>query len=232
MRPLRAAAPAALALTLLTAAPAQADQQILAAPVNRFVTTEVTIAPGERLTFANQDLIPPHNVTAKDNDAGGIPLFASATIGPGDTAPVAGTDKLGPGAYAYYCTIHPAQMNGTLTVSGEPVAADTTRPTLSARVDSGSLRSLEQRKALIATLTSDEAVTGDVTVRAFGVTLARRTVSLGAGATAVALKLTAKGLQGVRKRSRVSLTMTFTAADGTGNTGSASTTKTLRRKRR
>ncbi len=231
MRPLRLAAPAALSLALLAATPALADQEIVAAPVDRYVATEVTIAPGERLTFANRDLLPPHNVTSKDNDASNVPLFSSATIGAGDTAPVSGTEKLGPGSYAFYCTIHPTQMNGTLTVAGDPVERDTTRPGLSARVDSGSLRALEQRKALIATLTSDEAVTGDVTVRAFGVTLAKRAVSLGSGATAVALKLTSKGLQGIRKRSRVSLTMTFTAADGAGNTGSASAKKTLRRKK-
>ncbi len=197
MRPLRAAAPAALAITLLTAGPALADQQIVAAPVNRFLNPDVTIAPGERLTFASQDLIAPHNVTAKDNDATGVtPLFASATIGGGDVAPVVGSEKLGPGSYAYYCTVHPAQMTGTLTVSGDAVAADTTRPTLSARVDSGSLRALEQRKALLVTLFSDEAVTADVSVRAFGLTIAKRTVSLGEGATAVALKLTARGLRG------------------------------------
>lgn len=230
MRLLRAAPAAALVIAVLAAAPAQADQQIVAAPVNRFVNPDVSIAPGERLTFANQDLLPPHNVTARDNDPAGAPLFASATIGGGDVAPVAGTNKLGPGTYGFYCTIHPVQMNGTLTVSGDPVAPDTARPTLAARVDSGSLRALERRKALLATLSSDEAVTGDVTVRAFGVTLARRTISVGTGATAVALKLTARGLRGVRKRSRVGLTLTFTAADGAGNTASASAQRTLRRR--
>ncbi|MEA2155184.1 MAG: Copper binding protein plastocyanin/azurin family, partial [Solirubrobacteraceae bacterium] len=195
MRPLRVVAPAALALALLGVAPALADQQIVAAPIDRFVTTDITIAPGEALTFASHDGLVQHNVTAKDNGPDGKPLFSSATIGGGDTAPVTGSDKLGPGTYAFYCTIHPVQMNGTLTVSGDAVAPDTTAPTLGARVDTKNLRTLEQRNALLATLTSTEAVDATVTVRAFDVTLARRTVSLGSGATAVALKLTSAGLR-------------------------------------
>jgi plastocyanin len=231
MRPLRVATPAALALTLLAVVPAQADQQIVAAPINRFVTTEVTIAPGERLTFSSQDPIAPHNVTARDNGDDGLPLFSSATIGGGDVAPVNGTDKLGAGAYAYFCTIHPTTMNGTLTVSGDAVASDTTPPTVGARVDTTGLRALEQRKALLATLTSTESVTAKVTVRAFDVTLASRTVSLAPGATAVALKLTAAGLRGIRKRKQVNVKVSVVAKDGSGNTGSIVGKRTLKRGR-
>jgi plastocyanin len=219
-----------MALALLAVAPALADQQILAAPVNRFVTTAVTIAPGERLTFTSQDPIAPHDVTARDNGPDGKPIFASATIGGGDTAPVVGSDKLGPGTYAFYCTIHPTQMNGTLTVSGDAVAPDTTAPTLAARVDSVSLRALEQRKAMLLTLTSSEPVTASVTVRAFDTTLAKRTVSLAEGATAVAVKLTSAGLRGIRKRSRVNIKVSISALDGAGNTGGGSGKRTLRRR--
>lgn len=230
MRPLRIAAPAAVALALLAVVPAQADQQIVAAPVDRFVVTDIAIAPGETLTFASQDVIAPHNVTARDNGADGKPLFHSATIGGGDTAPVSGADKLGPGAYAFYCTIHPTAMNGTLTVSGDRVAPDTIAPTLGARIDSGSLRSLERRKTLLTTLRSSEAVTAIVKVRAFDVTLASRNVSLAPGATAVVLKLTAAGLRGIRKRSRANLKITISAHDGAGNAGAGSAQRTLRRR--
>jgi plastocyanin len=230
MRPLRVAAPAAVALALLAVVPAQADQQIVAAPVDRYVATDITIAPGETLTFTSQDVIAPHNVTARDAGPDGTPLFASATIGGGDTTPVSGAEKLGPGAYAFFCTIHPTLMNGTLTVSGDPVAPDTTAPVLGARIDSGGLRSLEQRKAILTTLTSSEAVNATVRVRAFDVTLASRNISLAPGATAVVLKLTAAGLRGVRKRSRVNLKISITARDGAGNAGSGSAARTLRRR--
>jgi len=229
MRPLRVAAPAALALALLVAVPAQADQQIVAAPVDRYVTTDLTIAPGERLSFASQDPLVMHNVTATDNGADGRPIFASATIGGGDTAPVVGADALAPGTYGFYCTIHPKQMMGTLTVSGDAVAADTTAPTLSARVDSSSLRKLEQTKSLLATITASETVTARITVRAFDTTLASRTISLAPGATAVVLKLTAAGLRGIRKRSKVNVKVTMSAQDGAGNTGTGSGKRTLKR---
>jgi plastocyanin len=230
VRPLRITAPAALAFALLAVAPAQADQQIVAAPVNRYVATEITIAPGERLTFSSQDALAPHNVTSRDNGDDGRPLFSSATIGGGDAAPVNGTDKLGAGSYAFFCTIHPTTMNGTLTVAGDPVAPDTTQPTVDARVDSGSLRSLESRKAILLTLSSTETVTADVVVRGFGVTLARRTVSLAPGATAAALKLTAKGLRGIRKRRQVNVKVSVSARDGSGNTGAVVVTRTLKRR--
>jgi plastocyanin len=230
VRSLRIAAPAALAFALLGVAPALADQQIIAAPVNRFVNTEVTIAPGERLTFASQDVLAPHNVTARDNGADGRPLFSSATIGGGDTAPVMGTDTLEPGAYAFFCTVHPTTMNGTLTVGGDAVATDTTAPSVQARVDTVSLRALEQRKAILATLTSSEAVTVEVTARAFGLTIAKRTVSVPAGASAIALKLTARGLRGIRKRSSVNLKLVLSAKDGAGNTGAGTGKRTLKRR--
>jgi plastocyanin len=227
----RCAAPlAALALTLLAVAPAQADQRIVAAPITRYVNPSVTIDPGEQLTFANQDPLLPHNVTARDNSPEGMPLFSSPTIGGGDEVPVFGADALEPGSYAFYCTIHPAQMHGTLTVSGTPVEPDATPPALQARIDSSGLRTLERRKAVLATLTTDEAVTGTATVRAFDMTLARRAVSLGPGATAVPLKLTAKGLRAIRRRSRASLTLTIGAQDEFGNAATASAKRTLRRR--
>jgi plastocyanin len=232
VRASRITAPTAIAFALLAVAPARADQQIVAAPVDRFVTTEVTIAPGERLIFRSQDPIAPHNVTARDNGDDGRPLFSSATIGGGDTAPVNGTDTLGPGTYAFYCTIHPTLMNGTLSVSGDALPPDDTPPVVSARVDSSGLRVLEQRRAMLLTLTSSEAVDADVTVRAFGTTLAKRSIALGPGATAVALKLTPAGLRGIRKRTRVTVSVGLAATDGSGNVGTGGGKRTLKRPRR
>jgi plastocyanin len=229
VRPLHAAAVAALALVLLAVAPAQADQRIVAAAVIRYVTRTVTIAPGEPLTFLNQDPLLPHNVTARDNAPDGTPLFGSVTISGGKETPVVGAEALDPGTYAFYCTVHRAQMNGTLTVSGTAAEPDTTPPVLEARIDTAGLRGIERRKALLVTLTTDEAVTATATVRGSATTLARHAVTLGPGATAVALKLTAKGLRALRRRSRASLTLTISAQDGFGNAGTVSAKRTLRR---
>jgi glucose/arabinose dehydrogenase len=54
-------------------------------------------------------------VVARQNNPDGTPMFASATIGQGQTAPVEGVEELLPGSYPFYCTIHP-QMAGTLSV--------------------------------------------------------------------------------------------------------------------
>ena len=84
---------------------------------------------------------------------------------------------------------------------------------------------------MLLTLTSSETVTTAVTVRAFDTTLARKTVSLAPGATAVALKLTSAGLRGIRKRSRVNVTVTLSATDGAGNVGTGSGKRTLKRRK-
>lgn len=231
MRALRATAPAACALALLVAAPALADQQIVAAPVDRYVTTAVTIAPGEALTFASRDPLASHNVVARDSDLDGAPLFGSATIRNGEQVPVNGVEDLPPGSYAFYCTIHPRAMNGTLTVSdsspGPPVPAP---PVLQARIDSSSLRALERRRALRVTLTADRGVRGTVTARARGTTLARRSVALRPGATTVSLRLTRAGLRALRKRPRVGIRLTLSARDAAGNAGAAAAQRTLRRR--
>jgi len=225
----RAIAPATCALALLAAAPARADQQVVAAAITRYVTPAVTIAPGEPLTFVNKDPLLPHNVVARDLAPEGTPLFWSATISGGAETPVIGADALEPGTYAFHCTIHPAQMNGTLTV-GDGTESDTSPPALQARVGSSGLRTLERRRVLRATLTSDEAVTGTVTVRALGRTLAHRIVVFGPGTKAVAVRLAAAGLRAVRRRSRVSLRLTVRAQDDAGNEGTATAQRTLRRR--
>jgi plastocyanin len=140
-------------VALLAVAPAQADQRIVAAAVTRYVTRAVTIAPGEPLTFANRDPLLPHDVTARDDAPDGTPLFASVTITGGKEMPVDRADALDPGSYAFYCAIHPAQMNGTLTVSGTAAEPDTTPPVRAARIDTACLQAVRRRSRASLTLT-------------------------------------------------------------------------------
>jgi plastocyanin len=70
----------------------------------------VTVPRGSTVDFLNLD-VPQHDV--RSTTAG---LFASELIGTGQTAPVTGVDRLGPGSYGFYCSLHP-NMKGTLTVT-------------------------------------------------------------------------------------------------------------------
>jgi plastocyanin len=72
------------------------------------------LAVGDHLDFTNLEAAP-HDITARDSKADGSPLFASRTVGAGMTTPVEGTEALEPGAYAYFCTVHPF-MTGAITV--------------------------------------------------------------------------------------------------------------------
>src|SRR5256885_12523350 len=101
---------------------ALADKQVGAQPVDSY-SGDVTMSQGENLTFQNLDL-QSHDVTASDKGPDGKPLFASPTIGFGQTAKVEGAQNVKPGTYKFYCTVHPF-MTATLTVtgSGSPAAS-------------------------------------------------------------------------------------------------------------
>src|SRR4051812_41593577 len=97
---------AALCCGLAVVAPgALADKQVGAQPVDSY-SGDVTMSQGETLTFQNLDL-QNHDVTANDKGSDGKPLFASSTIGFGQNAKVEGAQKLGPGTYKFYCSVHP-----------------------------------------------------------------------------------------------------------------------------
>jgi plastocyanin len=71
----------------------------------------LTIAPGTRVTWTNQDDMP-HTTTA-DNE-----LWDSGLLQPGETFSFT---FMGGGAFAYHCNIHGAGvMSGTIIVSGAP----------------------------------------------------------------------------------------------------------------
>lgn len=89
------------------------DKRLLAAGI-QYVPIETTVVEGELLEFTNLD-VTPHDVVALNEDAAGKPLFATETIGTGETVPVEGVEKLRPGVYDFTCTLH-AEMLGTVFV--------------------------------------------------------------------------------------------------------------------
>src|SRR5438132_65115 len=105
----------ALATALACPALAWADKTIEAAPPYRFVTTDVTMDQGERLTFHNGDTVT-HDVTATQNGSDGQPLFKTPPVDGGKEAFVEGSQYLTAGHYEFICSIHP-NMKGMLTVT-------------------------------------------------------------------------------------------------------------------
>jgi plastocyanin len=74
-----------------------------------YATPTVTIQRGQSLSFTNLD-VPQHDVRADDGS------FGSELISTGQSAPVAGVEKLVPGSYSFYCSLH-RNMTGTLVVN-------------------------------------------------------------------------------------------------------------------
>jgi plastocyanin len=95
------AAPLALALSL---APAFAAEHAVTIQDFTFVPAELSVAPGDTITFTNQDSAP-HTATASDGafDTGELAQGESATV----TIEAAGN-------YDYVCAFHP-RMIGVVT---------------------------------------------------------------------------------------------------------------------
>src|SRR4051794_1728752 len=92
---------AALGIAMLAAAPgALADKQVQGQPIDRY-GGDVTMDQGEALSFMNAD-IDNHDVTADTAGSDGKPLFASPTVGFGQTVSVAGAEYLTSGAYRFH----------------------------------------------------------------------------------------------------------------------------------
>ena len=82
-----------------------------------YTPTPTALATGDHLDFTNLDAAP-HDVVSRDSKADGTPLFESQVVGAGVTTPVEGTEDLAPGAYAFFCSVHPF-MTGAVTVGAE-----------------------------------------------------------------------------------------------------------------
>lgn len=225
----RAAVPLATLAVLLCASPASADGQITAGPPNRYITTEVTIDQGERVTFSNTD-VAEHDVLARDPGPDGKPLFRSELTGFGGTAPVEGTEYLTTGSYRFLCSLHP-QMEGTLNVSsaGKPVPRPGAEPSLKLRVLDKRISRVKSQRALRVRITTGAAATVRMTARAKGKAFAKGTTKLGGAKTkTVRLPLTRAGRRLVNRGRRITVTVTANAKDRAGETTKKSAKTTLR----
>ena len=86
-----------------------AEQQAYAAAMS-YTTPAISAARGDTLRFNNLDTAGEHDIVSDGADR-----FASPLIGAGESALVAGVEKLDPGTYAFHCTLH-SWMKGSLSV--------------------------------------------------------------------------------------------------------------------
>lgn len=224
--PLKALGPAAVLLAL-TATPAlAADVEVRAIALNRYDTTDVLLATGDRLVLANTAVFSQHNLTAVIEDAAGTPLFASPTLEPGEVAAVVGSDELSPGKYEFFCTIYPTTMRGRAMVTGTP---DTRAPALSATVEPRTTARVLRSGRMPVAVEIDESGSAALTARAKGRIVARGAASLRAGTTRTGLELTEIGRRLLRRDGPLAVTVTVRAIDRAGNAAEAMATRTFRR---
>lgn len=220
---------AACGAAVLAAPPARADAQITAGPPNTYLTPDVTIDQGERVTFMNADVVD-HDVLARDAGPDGKPLFRSELAGFGESVPVAGAEYLVTGSYRFVCSLHP-QMEGTLNVSsaGKPVPRPGAKTTVKVRVLDSKVAKVKSRGSLRVRVTTNRAATVRMTARTGGTAFAKGTAKLaGAGRKTVQLKLTRAGRSRVKRGGRIPLTVSASARGGEGKAAQAKARTTLR----
>ena len=96
---------------------ASSAQPVIAPPGAQstgFLTRIVITRQGSPLAFQNLD-VAVHDVTARKLGPAGQPLFQSQRTGTGQGTIISGADKLPPGTYGFYCSIHPS-MTGQIEV--------------------------------------------------------------------------------------------------------------------
>lgn len=104
----------------LQAQAAPGDGVVVAGPLGfvfpgTYYTPAAAVAEGGSLTLHHVDLAL-HDVLSVDLDESDGPLFRSPLIGLGQSADVDGVSELAPGAYDFYCSLHP-WMVGTVVVA-------------------------------------------------------------------------------------------------------------------
>ena len=214
-----------LALTagvLLLAAPAYAaDQTVTANPNNTFTPKDVTISPGETVTWMNQGGF--HNVKFDD---GTFEQPADPEATPWTTSHRFDQE----GTFRYYCELHGGKggvgMAGTVVVGSGVAPPDTTAPVISSlkaspsRMCNGPKSVCRKRGTSFKFKLSEAAKLSGVITRK-GV---RKTISASGKSGSNTIKYSGKGLTPGK------YTLTLTATDAAGNKSDPAKTKfTVRR---
>jgi plastocyanin len=180
-----------------------ASDVIVAGPADTYSQPAYNTDQGAVVQF--QDNGGSHNVTARQAGPDGKALFRSPTI-TGGTAPVDGTQYLQAGDYAFFCTVHPTTMNGTLHVTG--VGAPLARPSATLKLRTKTI-SKAVKKGLLVAVTAGSQVDGvTLTAKLGKATIGNTTTSLMSGAQTKTVKLSKAGKSKLRKKSSAKVTVT------------------------
>jgi len=180
-----------------------ASETIVAGPGESFSQATYNADQGAVVQF--QDLGGSHNVTVRQTGPDGKALFRSATISGGITG-VDGTQYVTTGDYAFFCTVHPTTMNGTLHVTGAGTALPRPQATLSLK--SKSLSKAIKKGVLVSINTTTKVDGATLTAKLGKTTIGKATVSLAAGSQAKLVKLSKAGKSKLRGRETAKVTVT------------------------
>jgi plastocyanin len=113
------------------------------AGVNSYSQATYTMDQGDRPILQNDGPTNQHDVFSRGSGPDGGLLFQAATINPGQTTTLNGTQYLTQGTYPFFCNVHPLEMSANLQVSGAgtPVA----RPQIDVILGAGKLDKIAKK---------------------------------------------------------------------------------------
>jgi plastocyanin len=194
-----------------------ASDTIVGGPTDTFTQPSYNADQGSLVPF--QNLGGSHNVTARQNGPDGDALFRSDTTTSG-TTPVNGTQYLTSGAYAFFCTVHPTTMQGTLQVTGAGTPQGRPSATLKLRTKT---ISKALKKGLLVAVNASASVAGAELVAKLGkATIGRAAgVSLAQGQQTKTVKLSKSGKSKVRSKNKATVKLTADIPFGSPATAKA-----------
>jgi plastocyanin/roadblock/LC7 domain-containing protein len=211
-----AVAVAALGAMAYAAIALAASDTIVAGPGEAYSQATYNTDQGAVVPF--QNLGGSHNVTARQNGPDGKALFRSPTIDSG-SANVDGTQYLQAGDYAFFCTVHPTTMSGTLHVTGNGTAL--ARPAASLTSKTKTI-SKALKKGIKVSATASTAISGVAFTAKLGkAVIGKATAALAAGTQTVTVKLTKAGKSKLRGKKKASVTVTADIPFGSPATAKA-----------
>jgi plastocyanin len=212
-------------------AAASAAERIVASPQSTYSTPSVAIEEGEALSFLNLDVLN-HDVTARDDDAKGNPLFTTPLIGPGQEVPVEGADQLGAGTYDFFCSVHP-NMEGTLTVGGGSGGGGSGGPAIELDVLDEKVAEVRKSGILRVDMTVDEPASMSLSASA---KVGKEKAKLGkashrfpeGGSHVMEVKLSKGAKDALKGAKKAKVSVRAEAEDEAGNKSSAKAGETLK----